>query len=665
MMLNPKQQTAVTTINGPLLLLAGPGSGKTRTLTHRYHYLMEQGVQPEQILMVTFTRKAANEMKHRIQQHAPQLNMKQTWIETFHRICMNILQVEGHHFHLPTQFKVCNNYESKKIFQQLIDRFDASGGSDEEEPTVTKENLLETISTLKNLLISPASFNQYRPTLACMNWDKSSAYIQELKADNPDLFEAIKQIYPAYQKELLSRNLMDFEDMMFYVVGLFDKKPEVLAKYTSQFRYIMVDEFQDTNHIQLKLVQLLASVHENICVVGDDYQSIYKFRGSEIENILDFERFFPSVQTIKLEHNYRSTKHIVDLSNEIIAHNQNQKQKEVFTENEEGDKIQVIETATSEEEAVVIAKRMRTFHEEQGVDFKEMAVLYRNNSHAPRFAKAFAEEGIPFQITGDTEFHERTEVRDILAYLKWVQNTDDSYSLRRIINKPKRGLGPKAVETVFNEAQNTYDALVSVLEGESIAKAGLNGIEELLQTYRKLSATLRDKGIGQAIEELLLLLDYEKRVYEKNAAWIQEEATEGINELIRLAYLIEKEKGTLSVEQFQEHLAEVFVDHEDTASKVTLMTVHKSKGLEFEAVFVTGLDNATFPNEEKQDIMDDLEEERRVFYVGVTRCKKYLTLTYPRKREKRVDGKMQEIDTDKSLFLTEIWASSHIEKQVQ
>ncbi|WP_257149603.1 ATP-dependent helicase [Bacillus thuringiensis] len=660
--LNQQQLEAVKQLEGPLLILAGAGSGKTTTATKRYEHLLELGVASKNILMVTFTRKAANEMMSRIRNTMPHLDFKDTWVDTFHRICMDMLRADGQFLGVPTDFSVCNNYESKKILDDIIKRHNLSGGSDEEEATITKENTFEYISNLKTLLISPNALLKNMPTLQCMNWEKSSAFLTNLKEEQSVMYEALKIVYPEYQKELLTRKLLDFEDIMFYAVCLLDKKPDVSKRYQEQFIYIMVDEFQDTNHVQFKLVELLAGEKQNICVVGDDFQSVYGFRGAEIENILEFEKHFPGTKIIKLEQNYRSTKRIVEFSNEIIQHNKNQKKKNMFSEKELGDKIQIFEALDDEHEAKLVAKEILALKESNRFEFNDIAVLFRNNSHASKFAKVFAEHKIPLQITGDTEFADRVEVRDMLAYLKLLENPEDVFSLRRIINKPKRGIGPKAAEFILGNAQgNIYEFLILNQVSNAITKAGQQGIQELISFFDTCSRTLQEQGIGAAIEQILKEINYEKRVYEKSFSWMQEEVAEGLNELIRLANKAEKEQGRMSIESFHEYLKDLYIDQDSLSPKVTLMTVHKSKGLEFPVVFVTGLDNLTFPNEQKEDFEKELEEERRVFYVAATRAKELLYGSYCRKREKRVEGTMQELEADKSLFLQEVWNSEHIE----
>jgi len=656
MSLNQQQLQAARTLEGPLLILAGPGSGKTTTITERYKHLISTGLKPEEIMMVTFTRKAANEMKARIQKQMQNIDFHTGWVDTFHRICMDVLRKEGHQLGIPADFKICNNYESKKILDELIKKHNLSGATDEEEAAVTNTNTFEYISSLKTLLISPNALLKEMPTMEVMDWEKASAFIEGLRNEQPVVYEAIKVIYPEFQKELLTRKLLEFEDMLFYTVVLFEKRPDILRIYQDQIKYIQVDEFQDTNFVQLKLVQLLAGEKANICVVGDDAQSVYGFRGSEIDNILRFEQYFPGAKTIKLEQNYRSTKNIVDFSNAVIKYNKKQKHKTMFTEHQEGEKVQVIEAPTDEEEVKTIAKEIKQNIETGTYKWNDIAVLFRNNFHANKFAKIFAEEKIPFQITGDTEFADRAEVRDVLAYLRLLELPHDTFSLRRIINKPKRGIGPRAVSYIFDEIQGPiYDFLLNLNGNSHITKTNQKGIDELIHFFDACSSTLYEKGIGAAIEHLLKEIDYEKRVYEKGFSWMQEEVSEGLTELIRLAKKVEAEQGRMSVEQFQEYLREMYIDYENHAEKVTLMTVHKSKGLEYRIVFVTGLDNYTFPNVSKDAREIDIEEERRVFYVAVTRAKEKLYLSYPLMREKRLDGEMKNVETTKSQFLEEVW----------
>lgn len=659
--LNEQQTKALQTIKGPLLILAGPGSGKTTTITARYQYLLSQGIKPEEILMVTFTRKAANEMKMRIQSQTPGINFHSAWVDTFHRICMDILREEGQHLGIPTDFKVCSNYKSKEILNELIHKHQLSGGSDEEEASVTKENLFEYMGALKTLLVSPNAFIKEAPTLNCMDWEKADRFIRTLKQEQPSIAHALEIIYPEFQRILLQQKLLEFEDMILYTVVLFEKSPDILHKYQQRIKYIQVDEFQDTNLVQLKLLQLLAGDEMNICVVGDDAQSIYGFRGSDIENILFFERHFPGASTVKLEQNYRSTQHIVSFSNRVIKQNKKQKQKEMFTDQELGEKVKVWEVQNEEEEALKIAKEIKKEVETGNYTWSDVAVLFRNNFQANRYAKVFSEQGISFQITGDTEFADRIEVRDMLAYLRILESPNDIFSFRRIINKPKRGIGPKAVDYIFSSIQEPiYEFLQKNEDDSHFTKAGKQGIQEIINVYETSQAVLQTEGIAATIEHLLRQLDYEKRAYEKSFPWIQEEVAEGLTELIRLAKVLEVERGKVSVEEFQEYLRDLYVDNEHRTDKVTLMTVHKSKGLEFPLVFVTGLDNLTFPNEEKDEEEQDIEEERRVFYVAITRAKDKLYLSYPLVREKRVNGQLEQKIGRASLFLQETWNSEDI-----
>ncbi|MCF6136462.1 ATP-dependent helicase [Pseudalkalibacillus berkeleyi] len=662
-MLNRQQIEAVEYIEGPLLILAGPGSGKTRTISSRYEHLLRLGVKPKEILMVTFTRKAANEMKSRIAHNFQNFRMEETWVETFHRICMEILKKDGNHLGVPRDFKICNQYESKTIVQNIINRFDLRDGNDEEEDRVTKEVALDAMNKLKTNLISPHALKNEVPTLRCMNWDQSKKIIDDLKENDTSLFNALKVIYPEYQKELLRNRLMDFDDMMFYTVGLLDKCPEVLERYQEQFKYIMVDEMQDTNHVQFKILELLAGDKQNICVVGDDAQSIYGFRGAAIENILDFDRHFSGTNVVKLEQNYRSTKRIVDFSNSIIRHNKNQKVKSLFTENELGEKITVMKADNDEQEAEVVAKRILAMHQEERFDFNELAVLFRNNSHMNKFAKVFDEHSIPFRITGDIEFVDRIEIRDILAYLKLIENPEDATQLRRIINKPKRGIGRKSIEYIFDHiGENAIGFLKEKETLSKMTKAGQKGIKDLVAVIESCGPILHERGLSYTIEHLLRALDYENKVYSKSLDWMKDEVSESLNELIRLAKMAESEKPGLSVEAFREYLANLYVEDENQKSKVTLMTIHKSKGLEFPVVFVSGMDNLTFPNEQKEDFESELEEERRVLYVAATRAEKRLFLSYPLSREKRVEGTMKKLKSEKSLFLKEIGDSEYIEE---
>lgn len=661
--LNEKQREAVLTKDGPVLVSAGAGSGKTTALTYRYAHLLEQKVSPENILMVTFTRKAANEMKQRIKKRLENANNAETWIDTFHRICMRILRDEGYkHIAVPQNFKVCNEYESKNTLKEIITELRLSGGSDNEEDTITNHNISSYIKEMKILLIDHHTFTEEKPFYSCMNWEQASSYMKKLQEEKPVIYNGLKQIYPLYQKRLLEKGLLDFDDILLYCIELFDKNPKIREMYQQKFHYIMVDEFQDTNYMQDILINLLVNPKENICVVGDDFQSIYAFRGSDVKNILDFENRYHNVKVVKLEQNYRSTKRIIDVANTIIKFNTMQTDKVLFTENPLGETIPLVETNSEEAEAEYIAKEIQNLIKSGQYDYKDITVLYRNNHQSSKFSKEFAKNRIPFQISTNVEFLDRPEIRDIFSYLLLVEDPTDLGNFRRVLNKPKRGIGDKSVEMIFdNMEENIYKTLRTQEQNPAYNKKAKEGIREFIEVFKYAYGYWKKVGISAAIERLLSDLNYEERVYGKSFPYEQEEVRENLNSLISLAKEYEKENENPTMSGFKQALEEVFDIETSETSKVTLMTAHKSKGLEYPVVFVAGMDDATFPNEENKTELFEIEEERRLFYVASTRAMKRLYYSYATEKKKRVEGKMETIQTKPSRFLEEIKEQEHIQ----
>lgn len=608
--LNEQQQEAVFCTEGPLLLLAGAGSGKTRVLTHRIAYLMDQGVNPYHIMAITFTNKAAKEMRERVDDLVG-FGAEHIWVSTFHSTCVRILRRHIDKLGYGNSFTIYDADDQKSLIKQICKQYKI------DTKMMPERKIINEISSAKDEFMTPSEYE--------------TRHQYDFKK------KKIAQIYKEYQKQLKTNNALDFDDLIFKTVELFQFHPEVLDYYQERFRYIMVDEYQDTNTIQFQLVSMLARKYQNLCVVGDDDQSIYKFRGANVKNILNFENVFPEAVTIKLEQNYRSTKNILNAANEVIKHNKGRKTKKLWTENEEGDLIEFHQYGTEYEEARKIIHEIEDLSKE-GYDYKNMAILYRTNAQSRVFEESFMIKNIPYRIVGGTNFYQRKEVKDILSYLKVVDNGLDDLAVRRIINVPRRGIGAATIEKINVYAvEHNVSFLDACFSSDSIdtlgnAKKKINGFADLIREFRR-------KMQEGSLEELFKYITDETGYIANLKAEETEEAEgriENINELLNKVVTYEQEAEEASLSELLEEIALVAdIDNlEDSDNRVVLMTLHSAKGLEFPYVFICGMEDGIFPS--YMTVMseddDDMEEERRLCYVGITRAKKKLYLSAAKRR---------------------------------
>ena len=627
--MNPQQQEAVEYTEGPLLILAGAGSGKTRVLTHRIAYLMEEkGVKPWNIMAITFTNKAAQEMRERVDQIAG-FGAESVWVSTFHSSCVRILRRYIDRLEYDNRFTIYDTEDSKTVMKEMIRRLDL-------DPKIYKErNLLSKISAAKNEMITP---NEYEKQVT--RWED----------------RRVGEIYRAYQEQLKKNNALDFDDLLVKTVELFRDCPEALDYYQERFRYIMVDEYQDTNTVQFQFVSRLAARYRNLCVVGDDDQSIYKFRGANIGNILDFEKVFPDAKVIKLEQNYRSTQNILDAANEVIRHNKGRKEKRLWTENGTGDKVNFRQFQSGFEEAEFVAgeigRKVRTGENH----YRDFAVLYRTNAQSRLFEEKFLLANIPYKIVGGVNFYGRKEIKDLLAYMKTVDNSLDDLAVQRIINVPKRGIGAATIGKVEAYAAEQdihfYDAL---LEADYIP--GLGRAAAKIRPFTLFIQSLRSQLEYLSVKELLEKIIEDTGYVKELEAEDTEEARariENIDEFISKAADYEASAAEPSLSGFLQEVALVAdIDSvDDSSDYVLLMTLHSAKGLEFNEVYMAGMEDGLFPSYMTitGDDPSELEEERRLCYVGITRARKKLTLTAARQR--MIRGETQYSKT--SRFVREI-----------
>ena len=626
--LNPMQREAVLSTEGPLLVLAGAGSGKTRVLTHRVAYLIEEmGVAPWNIMAITFTNKAAGEMRERVDRLVSH-GAEAVWVSTFHSSCVRILRRHIQYLGFDTDFSIYDTDDQKTVMKQVIKALEL-------DPKQYRERaLLSQISAAKDQLISPEEF--------------------ELNAAGDYRLRQTARIYREYQNQLKKNNALDFDDLM-KAVELLEESREVREYYQERFKYVMVDEYQDTNYAQFKLVSLLAGKYRNLCVVGDDDQSIYRFRGADIKNILSFEETFPGAKVVRLEQNYRSTGHILHAANEVIRHNEGRKEKKLWTENGEGEKVRFRQYDQAYEEADGVVKEIR----DGGWDYKDCAVLYRTNAQSRLLEEKCLLYNIPYRLVGGVNFYQRREIKDILSYLKTIANGRDDLAVMRIINVPKRGIGAASVNRaeIFASANgySMYSALarVKAIPGMGRAAGKIQEFVDLIEDFReKLSAGEYD--LAGLIEDVLERSGYRASLEEEGEVEAQTRL-ENIEELVNKAAAYEAAAEEPSLGAFLEEVALVAdVDTmEDTDDRVTLMTLHSAKGLEFDNVWMCGMEDGLFPSMmaiNSEDPVSAIEEERRLCYVGITRARKRLTLTAARQRMVNGETRWHKI----SRFVDEI-----------
>ena len=611
--LNEPQRQAVMATDGPLLILAGAGSGKTRVLTHRTAYLIEEcGVNPYNIMAITFTNKAAGEMRERIDQMVG-YGSESIWVCTFHSTCVRILRRYIDRLGFGTNFTIYDSDDQKTLMKDICKRLEI-------DTKMYKEKMfLSAISSAKDELIDPIEFE----TRA------AGDYVKRKQA----------QVYREYQQALKQNNALDFDDLIMKTVELFKLDKEVLASYQDRFRYIMVDEYQDTNTAQFELIRLLALKYQNLCVVGDDDQSIYKFRGANIYNILNFEHHFPDATVIKLEQNYRSTQNILDAANAVIANNQGRKEKRLWTDNGAGDKITFEQLDTAAEEADFVARDIARRVRKGEYQYKDCAILYRTNAQSRLFEERFIAANIPYKIFGGVNFYARKEVKDLLAYLKTIDNGQDDLAVRRIINIPKRGIGAASINKVALYAQEQeisfYDALCVAEQVPGLGKAAAK-IRPFVLFIQSMKAKAKLLSVADLLQEVIETTGYVREL-EAEGTDEAEARIENIDELISKAVDYAEGEEAPTLNGFLENVALVadIDSFDENSDYVVLMTLHSAKGLEFPNVYLAGLEDGLFPSYmsiTSDNSQAEIEEERRLAYVGITRAKKNLTITSARVR---------------------------------
>ena len=612
--LNAMQQEAVFHTEGPVLILAGAGSGKTRVLTHRIAYLIEEkGVNPWNIMAITFTNKAAQEMRERVDQIVG-FGSESIWVSTFHSSCVRMLRRYIDRLGYDNNFTIYDTDDQKTVIKEICKRLNI------DTKQFKERTLMAAISSAKDELVSPAEYKLQAST--------ASGYGAQ----------TIARVYEAYQKQLRQNNALDFDDLIVKTVELFQSCPDVLDYYQERFRYIMVDEYQDTNTAQFKFVSLLAEKYQNLCVVGDDDQSIYKFRGANIGNILGYEKVFPQAKVIKLEQNYRSTQNILNAANEVIANNQGRKAKRLWTENPEGDLIDLRQFQSGFEEAEYVAGEITRGVRTEGKKYRDYAILYRTNAQSRLFEEKLLLANVPYKIVGGVNFYARREIKDLLAYLRVIENPEDDLAVLRIINVPRRGIGAATINKVQDwEAEQGirfYDAL---LEAEYVP--GLMRSLNKIKSFTSFLQVLRAKADYLSVKELLNeIIEETGYVADLQAEGTEEAAAriENIDELISKIADYEESAEQPSLGGFLQEVALVSdIDSVDEESDyVLLMTLHSAKGLEFPNVFLAGMEDGIFPSYMTitGDDPSELEEERRLCYVGITRAMQHLTLTCARQR---------------------------------
>ena len=607
--LNSVQKEAASYTDGPLLILAGAGSGKTRVLTYRIAYLLEQGIcRPWEILAITFTNKAAKEMKERVEGLVGE-EAKDIWLGTFHSICVRILKREIECLGYTRDFNILDELDKQKVLKEIMKKMDV------DEKTYAVNYIVSEISKAKDVLKRPEQ------------------YIKESIGDYRK--ETIGKIYSEYQRTLKANNSLDFDDILCHTVEVFKQNPERLMYYQNKFKHILVDEYQDTNHVQFILISMLASAHGNICVVGDESQSIYAFRGADISNILDFEKEYDQAKIIKLEQNYRSTKTILNAANAVINNNTSKIDKNLWTENDEGEKIKYFTSKNEYEEVDYIVDKIDAMCRTGKYTYKDFALLYRTNAQSRVIEDVFMRAGTPYKLIGGTKFYSRKEIKDMVAYLKLINNLKDNVSLTRIINEPKRGIGDTSVDRVREKAEeNSLSIFEYISEPGNIAELRCsNAISGFVALVSDLNAMKDELLPSELMKKVLELTGYEVELMKDKSAE-NESRLENIYEFIGVAKEFEEEEADNSLSDFLDSIALIAdVDNlEDGTEAVTLMTMHNAKGLEYPVVFIVGMEEGLFPSKRSMDEDKGVEEERRLCYVAITRAKQELFLTNAKQR---------------------------------
>ena len=607
--LNDKQKEAVLATEGPCLVIAGAGSGKTKVLTHKIAYLLsEKNVKPWNILSITFTNKAANEMKQRVEKLVGEAS-QEMWLGTFHSICVRILRRFIDRIGFDTTFLIFDSTDQRTLVKECI----KSIGLDDK--LFTDRSVLSEISNGKNDMLEPKAY--------------------QVKYNGDFRKEKIGEVYELYQKKLKENNALDFDDIINYTIKILTENPDVLEYYTEKFKYVLVDEYQDTNKAQFMLVSILASKYGNITVIGDNDQGIYSFRGADITNILNFEKDFPGSKIVKLEQNYRCTGNILKAANAVIKNNENKYDKKLWTENEEG-KLPCIYKAEDEyDEASYIVKQINMLKMEEYLKLSDFVILYRMNSQSRAIEDIFRRENIPYKIIGGLKFYERKEIKDIIAYLRLIFNTSDNLSLKRIINEPKRGIGKTSLDNIQDISDKTGKSMYEIIkyaEQYELNRVKANSIQfvEVIEDLRK---QVNQIPISELIKLTLNKTGYVKALENENTIEA-ESRIQNLEEFLTVAIEFEEQMAENTLAEFLESISLTSdIDNmEESEDTVTLMTLHSAKGLEFPVVFLVGMEEGIFPGYKSIGEIKELEEERRLFYVGITRAMQYLYLTCAKRR---------------------------------
>lgn len=629
--LNEQQKKGVFTTDGPVLLLAGAGSGKTRVLTHRIAYLIDElGVNSWNIMAITFTNKAAGEMKERVE-NLVGVGSDSIWVTTFHSACVRILRRYADRIGYDNNFAIYDTDDQKTVMKEVCKRLQI------DTKQLKERTILGAISSAKDELISPPEY--------------------ELNAAGDYRKQKIASAYREYQETLRKNNAMDFDDLIMKTVELFKTDQEVLASYQKRFKYIMVDEYQDTNTAQFELIRLLAAGTRNLCVVGDDDQSIYKFRGANIRNILDFEKVYPEAVVIRLEQNYRSTQNVLDAANAVIKNNTGRKEKTLWTDHGNGNRIHFKQFDNAYEEAEFVADDIAGKKRNGIADYGDCAVLFRTNAQARLLEERFVVEGIPYNVVGGVNFYARKEIKDLLAYLKTIDNGRDDLAVKRIINIPKRGIGAATIAKVQDYADlheiSFYEALCQADEVTGLTSKTAEKLKPFVNLINVFRSKVDFYGIKELLEDVIETTGYVKEL-EASDEEDAEARIENIDELISKAAAFEETHDQPTLGEFLEEVALVAdIDNvEEGNNRVLLMTIHSAKGLEFSHVYMTGMEDGIFPSYMTivSDDPDEIEEERRLAYVGITRAKEDLTLCYAKMRMVRGETQMNAV----SRFVREI-----------
>ena len=607
--LNDKQHEAVVTTEGPCLVIAGAGSGKTKVLTHKIAYLIqEKGAKPWDILAITFTNKAANEMKERIANIIGEA-AKDLWMGTFHSICVRILRRFIDRIGFETSFIIFDTSDQKTLVKGCLKDLNI------DDKLFSDRAVLSEISNAKNEMLEPELY--------------------QVRANGDFRKEKIATVYSLYQKRLKENNAIDFDDIINYTIKILSENEDILEYYTNKFKYVLVDEYQDTNKSQFTLVTMLASKHGNITVVGDNDQGIYSFRGADISNILNFERDFPGTKIIKLEQNYRCTGNILKAANSVIKNNEVKYKKELWTSNEEGNLPRVYQAKNEYDEGTYIVEQIEHLRREEYYKYSDFAILYRMNTQSRAIEEMLRREGIPYKIIGGLKFYERKEIKDIISYLRLIQNQNDNLSLKRIINEPKRGIGKTSLNKVEQISGETGISMYEIIKNAD--RYGLNRVflnsREFVNLIEELKAKKDELTISELIKQTLKKSGYTKALEDEKTIEA-ENRIENLNEFLTVAIEFEEEEAENTLSEFLEGitLSSDLDDLEEDEEYVTLMTLHSAKGLEFPVVFLVGMEEGIFPGYKSISEPQELEEERRLCYVGITRAKENLFLTCSKQR---------------------------------